>query len=76
MQVSQIALPIDDTLTPQNAPERGYRWVCNVAYEETEVIPPDLLQNYLNLINDGYKLGCALHPITDLDKGLYEPVSL
>jgi hypothetical protein len=74
MNAAQVMLPSDDTLTPQNANKRGYRWVCDVAYEENEVIPPDMRQHFQQLREDGYLLGVALHPVSRVDKGLYEPL--
>ncbi len=74
MQTVKAILPIDDTLTPQNADDRGYIWRVDVAYDETEKIPPELMKDFQKLLNDGYKLGCALEPFSDQDKGLYEPL--
>jgi hypothetical protein len=74
MKPAQVMLSVDDTLTPLNANKRGYRWVCDVAHEEHEAIPPDMRQHFQQLREDGYLLGVALHPVSEVDKGLYEPM--
>jgi len=76
MKVTVILLPIDTSLTPENANQRGYKWVADVAYDETEEIPPTLMKSFLDLLNDGYMFGCALHPVSNMDKGLYEPIEM
>lgn len=75
MPPAYATLPIDDTLTRENAQQRGYRWVCDVAYDPTEQVPASLLKDFVGLIKDGYKFGSAYHPLSNQDKGLYEPIS-
>ena len=76
MQVRHFsALLVDLMLTPENATESGYRWVSDVAYDSVEPIPTSLINDFMALLHDGYKLGCARYSISSVDKGLYEPIA-
>lgn len=51
-------LPIDETLTPENAESRGCEWVGDSFYDREG--PLKMMGNIINLVSkDGYKLGGA-----------------
>ncbi len=67
-------LPIDDCLTPDNAPSQGFEWEGNVAYDREA--PLKEMQEIIELVDkEGYKLG---HPLSKMASGvlygLYKPL--
>jgi len=59
-------LPIDDSLTPENARSRGYEWEGNVAYDREA--PLAEMQEIIELVDkEGYKLG---HPLSKIASGI------
>ena len=64
----QTDLPIDLTLTPENARERGYTHLYDIF--------DGMMQDPLikSMVNDGYKLGKANNTSYVLSAGVYEPV--
>ena len=67
-------LPIDDSLTPENAGSQDYGWEGNVAYDREA--PLEEMQEIIELVDkEGYKLG---HPLSKMASGvlygLYKPL--
>jgi len=67
-------LPIDYSLTPENAQEQGYEWVSDVMYDREA--PYEAMEDIVSLVEeDGYKLGCTLSKMmADAMQGLYRPL--
>jgi hypothetical protein len=65
----QTDLPIDLTLTPENAADKGFPWICDLF----DGMAHDAL--IISLVQeDGYKLGKAGGNNTIAATGLYRPV--
>lgn len=75
MKYQDFHLPelVDDTLTPENAPSRGYEHEWDVIYQTDA--PYIAMKDVIDLVeNDGYKLGCpASNPDSDFC-GIYKPI--
>jgi hypothetical protein len=61
-------VPIDLTLTPENAKERGYNYFCDIF---DGMIHDPIVQS---MIEDGYKLGKASNKSYVVSAGVYVPV--
>ena len=65
----QTDLPIDLTLTPENAKERGYTWLYDI-FDGMRNDP--LIQS---MVQDGYKLGKASNTSYVVSAGVYQPLT-
>ena len=74
MKTTQGLLPVDLSLTPQNAKERGYVWVGDIVSESNAFLV-GFQEDVSVLLREGYILGRAQYETTSSDKGLYCPVS-
>ena len=66
----QTQLPIDSTLTPENATERGYTWLYDIF---DGMISSPIIQS---MVEDGYKLGKASETRYLVAAGVYQPLQL
>ncbi len=64
-------LEVDYTLTPESAESRGYIWVEEAFYDREG--PVEAMQDYVDLIQEGYKFGAPASSNEDL-YGLYRPL--
>lgn len=65
---------VDETLNFENANVRGFRWVDDFIYNNSEKMEINLYQIMKELVEDGYKIGQAKTPVSDFDKGWYAPL--
>ena len=65
----QTDLPIDRTLTPENATERGYLWLYDIF---DGMIHSIIVQS---LVEEGYKLGKASETRYLVSVGVYQPLT-
>lgn len=67
-------LPVDETLTPENAESRGYEFVGDAMYDREA--PLQAMQRIIHLVErKGYKLGQSASTIaSDTFQGLYAPL--
>lgn len=63
------AAPIDLSLTPENAAERGYTWLYDIF---DGMLQDPLIKSLVD--DDGYKLGQASQTNYVVAAGVYEPV--
>jgi len=61
-------VPIDLTLTPENAQERGFIWLYDIF---DGMMRDPLIQS---MLQDGYKLGKASNTSYVVSAGVYQPV--
>jgi hypothetical protein len=74
MNKKLIDFPVDETLTWETAKKRGYEFQLNI---RTVKIDPDVEKDFVELLEkEGYELGAAYRPLTDDERGLYNPVPL
>jgi hypothetical protein len=62
-------VPIDVTLTPENAKERGYMWLYDIF---DGMMQDPIIQS---MVGDGYKLGKASNTSYVVAAGLYQPLT-
>ncbi|HVZ12733.1 MAG TPA: hypothetical protein VG965_06920 [Patescibacteria group bacterium] len=63
----------DNSLTPENAEERGYKYIGEVIYQMDA--PYETMKEVIEMVDkDKFKLGCSLHnPDTEFC-GIYESI--
>lgn len=75
MKYKDFELPdlIDESLTPENAKEKGYEYVGESIYQADA--PYDAMKDIIEMVEkEGVKLGCSIHNRNAGFCGIYKPL--